>query len=100
MFSQFRLALDNQLSKPTMARLEKLGVTVVLRAQDEDDEDWIEYALHLGANVFVSPDLDIPNYLDRRNSDAIWIDVPQYMREHRQAEHIISELKRILKRME
>lgn len=88
----FKLAVDNQIGKNVIRKLER-HYEVVLTAGDKADEDWIPEALDLGANVFVSPDLDVPNFLDRENDPAIWIDVPQNLSGDAQFTFIMKKLK-------
>lgn len=88
----FKLALDNQVSKKTIEKL-KTHYEVVFTSGDLADEIWIEEALALGANVFVSPDLDIPNYLDRFNVDNVyWIDLKQKLKSDKQFRYLRSKL--------
>lgn len=86
-----KLAIDNQISLSVVEGLKRTH-EVVMWSGDKQDEVWIEDALDLGAEVFISPDLDVPNYLDRINSDAHWIDVPQNLPRNKQLNFIISKL--------
>ena len=87
----FKLALDNQVSKDAAQKL-SAHYEVVMNAGDLPDEEWIEQALLLDANIFISPDLDVPNYLDRIQSDARWIDLPQNLRSHNQFDFIMKKI--------
>lgn len=58
------LAVDTQISHKTVRELSRHYEVVVVAGQSFSDEDWVEDALSMGANVFVSPDIDIPNLLD------------------------------------
>lgn len=89
-----KIAVDNQISKQAIRQLSKHH-EVVLTADDQQDEIWIDDALDLGAEVFISPDLDVPNYLDRIHSNAAWIDLPQGLRTENQFSFLMDELKKI-----
>lgn len=97
--SKIKIAVDNQVSFRTIDEL-NVDFDVVFNATDEPDDQWIEQALDLGAQVFVSPDLDIPNYLADNGYDWVsWIDLPQNLngvqgRKH-QLKHIVAELTKI-----
>lgn len=88
------LAIDNQISKRVTDKL-SIYFKVVMWAGDKPDEIWVEEALDLGANIFISPDLDIPNMLEKLESDAIWIDVPQGMPSNEQYIYLNKILKNI-----
>lgn len=88
-----RIAVDNQISLSVVKSLKKKH-DVVLWAGDRQDEVWIDEALALGAEVFISPDLDVPNYLDRINSPATWIDVPQKLPTKNQLAFLLDALAR------
>jgi riboflavin biosynthesis pyrimidine reductase len=89
-----KIAVDNQISKDIVKRLIKKGYNIVLRAQDEPDEQWVEAALDLGANVIVSPDVDIPILLDRLGADDVrWIDVPRYKKKENLEKYLIKAFK-------
>lgn len=87
------LAVDNQISLRVVDRL-KQHFEVVLWANTMSDEDWVDEALCRGANTFISPDLDIPNLLDRVAPDARWIDVPQGLDRNKQFEFLMKQLKK------
>lgn len=89
-----KIAVDNQISLIVVDKL-KRDHQVVLWAGNQQDEEWIEDALDRGAEVFVSPDLDVPNYLDKIDSDAIWIDIPQGLPKGKQFDFITKALKGI-----
>ncbi len=93
----FKLALDNQISKDTMRKLKDFKVNVVYRASNESDEVWVLNALNNGANVFLSPDLDIPNLLAQYDVKANWIDVPQGLKGGSQVHYICNQLLRLKK---
>lgn len=86
-----RLAIDNQISRLTVDKLRR-KFEIVIAVRDEPDEYWVDYALSNGADVFISPDLDIPNLLDHFDSDAAWIDVPQNLRGYRQFDFIMKAI--------
>ncbi len=67
-----KIACDNQVPDRFIPKLRRHGYDVVFLAEDQADEDWVNEALCLGAEIFVSPDLDIPNLLEK--TDAVWID--------------------------
>jgi len=92
-----KLALDNQISRKAAQEIREAGYDIVYHARSESDEVWIENALTKGATVFISPDLDIPNYLDRRDVDAAWIDVPQGMSGDTQSSFIVKQILRLIK---
>ena len=92
-----KLALDNQISRKAASEVRHAGFEIVYHAKSEPDEVWIENALTKGATIFVSPDLDIPNYLDRRDVNASWIDVPQGMSGDMQSGFIMKQILRLIK---
>lgn len=95
----FKLALDNQISNRCIRELSK-HYEIVYTAKNEPDEIWLEDAYGCGANIVISPDLDIPNYLDRmRYDDVIWIEVPQNLRSAKQYDFIIKKLEKLKKRI-
>lgn len=87
------LAVDNQVSKATIYKLENL-YQVVKKAEDLPDEVWVYQALDLGANVFISPDLDIPNLIYRESDTAIWIELPG-LKSEKQYAFLIKKLRNI-----
>jgi hypothetical protein len=97
MLNKIKLALDRQISKKTAVELRKAGYEVVFHANHEPDEVWIPAALDQGANLFVSPDLDIPNYLDRTDTGAAWVDVPQGLGGRSQFSYLLQQIWRILR---
>lgn len=88
------LAIDNQISLTVVDLLEQ-HYDIAIWAGEAQDEQWVEEALDTGANVFISPDLDIPNLLDRYGSDAKWIDVPQNIGSEKQYDFLLKKLKAI-----
>lgn len=88
------LAIDNQISLRVVDRL-KQHYEVVLWANTMSDEDWVDEALCRGANVFISPDLDIPNLLDRVAPDVRWVDVPQGLQRDKQFNYLMNQLKNL-----
>mgnify|MGYP001565599989 CR=1 FL=1 len=89
-----KIAVDNQISKAIVKSLIKKGFHIVLRAQDEQDEVWVDEALMRGATHIVSPDIDIPNLLDRLDaSDVVWIDVPRGYKKDKLENYLIGSLK-------
>lgn len=79
-----------------MKAFEKHGFEVVVYAEDRMDEDWVFDAIGAGAEVIVSPDLDIPNMLDKYNVDVDWIDYQSHRKDR--FEVTLKELVRIRKR--
>lgn len=94
---EIRLALDNQISKKAAYEVRAAGYKVVYHASNEPDDVWIERALGQGATLFVSPDIDIPNYLDKNDIAAGWVDLPQGMGGDIQAAYILKQITRIIK---
>lgn len=90
------LAVDNQISTKVVEKLERF-YKVAIWAGDKSDEEWVEEGLNLGANIFISPDLDIPNLIDRLAPDEgiIWIDIPQGMARDKQFNYIVSQIKKV-----
>lgn len=89
-----KIAVDNQISQATVYQLGQ-KYEVVLSAGNMSDEEWIEKALDLGATVFISPDLDVPNYLDKCEIPYTWIDVPQGLTGPRQFQHLDKALRNL-----
>lgn len=90
-----KIACDCQISKRTVELLKANKFDVVFRAHREPDEVWIEAALDLGATVFISPDLDIPLYLDKSEIEYKWIDVKQGLRSSQQFNFLVKRLNKI-----
>lgn len=90
------VACDCQISKSTVVEIEK-SFAVVFRAQHEADEVWVEQAILKGANVFISPDSDIPDLLETEYADmeTYWIPVRQGLRSADQPKYIIGQLYRL-----
>lgn len=95
--SAIKIAVDNQISYQSIQSLNDRGFLVVQRAFDLPDEVWVIEALKKGAEFIVSPDLDVPNLLDRLNADAVWIDLKQGLKNKAQSVHIENKIKAILK---
>lgn len=74
-----KIACDNQVPLKYIQSLNKSGFEVVFRAQDEADEDWVRQAISLDAQIFISPDLDIPNLI-QEYPDTFWVDYKNPMR--------------------
>lgn len=91
-----KLAIDNQIALLVVQQL-KRNYEVVMIAGDLPDVVWIEQALDNGATVFISPDLDVPLYLDKNYEDfgLIWIDIPQGLRASGQLAFISKKLSEI-----
>ncbi len=88
-----KIALDNQVSKDVVKRLSSY-YDVVVWAADRSDEDWVDEAMTLGAQYFISPDLDVPNLLDRYGyDDVFWIDLPQNLKFDSQFDFIRKKIK-------
>lgn len=88
------LAIDNQVSLGVVDQLRQ-HYEIAIWAGKMSDEEWVDEAMCRGANVFISPDLDIPNLLDKWFPEAKWIDVPQNMPRHKQFSYLMGQLKRI-----
>lgn len=89
-----KIAVDNQVSKQCIDSLNRKH-EVILCANDRADEEWVELAMDLGVDIIISPDLDIPNYLDKANSDIIWIELPQGIKGHNQFDFLIKAIGKI-----
>jgi hypothetical protein len=92
---EMKIAVDTQISKGVVNRLNNTGYEVVYRASTEPDEVWVPAALDRGATVFVSPDLDIPRILDRVGVDYKWIDVEQGLRSDKQYDYLVKRFKKL-----
>lgn len=90
-----KIACDCQISKRTVELLKASKFDVVFRAHKEPDEVWIESALDLGATIFISPDLDIPLYLDKAEVEYKWIDVRQGLKSSKQFSFLVKRLNKI-----
>lgn len=75
-----RIAVDNQIGDIAIRTISTKH-TVVVRAQDYSDQDWLDAAIGQGAIAIVSPDLDVPNYLDKHAPHIRWICLPQGLRD-------------------
>lgn len=72
---KIKIAVDQSLGLRMMKNLEKHGYEIVCKADvAEADEVWMERAMKNGALFVVSPDLDIPTLIERKNLPMIWID--------------------------
>lgn len=61
-----KLAVDVQVSNEVIGSLCRAGDEVVCVARmGEEDQSWVSRALDRGAEILISPDLDIPNLLDQ-----------------------------------
>lgn len=89
-----KIAIDNQIASYVVDALRR-KYDVVLTAGNMSDEEWIEKALDLGATVFCSPDLDVPNYLQQYDLPYIWIDIPQGLKRHRQFPYLDKRLREL-----
>lgn len=70
-----KIALDESIGFRKTNSLKNMGYDVVCIARHaEKDVDWLNRAFANGALFVVSPDLDIPNYIERENYPMIWID--------------------------
>lgn len=90
------LAIDCQIGLKVVEQL-KQHYEIAVYASDKADEDWVNEALEYGANVFISPDLDIPNMLDQLNDSSIWIDVPRGLNKPNQFDYINAKIKKHFK---
>lgn len=90
-----KIAVDNQISHKVVQQLKDKNFDVVIWAGDKSDEEWVYTALGLGANVFVSPDVDIPILLDTilPEERIHWINIPQGLKSKNQLKFIIRRLK-------
>jgi hypothetical protein len=86
-----KLAIDNQLGHKEYCELKSAGYDIIVEAGDRADEDWVIEAIDKGVDCIISPDLDIPNMLEREYSDALWID---YTQEYR------NSIKKLIKRLD
>jgi hypothetical protein len=69
------IALDESVGFAKTEQLKRMGYNVVAIARHaEKDVDWLNRAFANGALFVVSPDLDIPNLIERENYPMIWID--------------------------
>ncbi len=95
-----KLALDNQVSQAAEKKLSD-HYEIVAKAGDKSDEDWIEEAIDSDANVFISPDYDIPNYLERYYDGVgvYWISLPQGIRGIKQFDYLYKKLKALQARI-
>ena len=70
-----RIALDESVGQAKYIQLKNMGYEVVCIAKHaEMDVDWLNRAFTNGALFVVSPDLDIPNLIEKENYPMIWID--------------------------
>lgn len=72
-----KIACDVGVSNKTIEFLKKEGFDVVYKADhNTPDEIWFYEALDLGADVFVSSDIDIAILVDREyECNLSWVDV-------------------------
>lgn len=72
---RIKIALDESIGFKKTDRLRNMGYEVVAIARHaEKDVDWLNRAFANGALFVVSPDLDIPNLIERESYPMIWID--------------------------
>lgn len=68
-----KIACDTQIAFRTIEYLNNMGHTVVYRATNEMDNEWFENALNKGAELFISPDIDIDVLCNRHNIKSLKI---------------------------
>ncbi len=67
------IAFDENISDKTMGAYARSGCIIVYVAKEaEPDEQWVDKAIANGAEVIISHDLDIPNYLQKLGSNIEW----------------------------
>lgn len=91
-----KIAVDNQVSDSCVDSLNDL-YDVVLCAGDMPDDEWLELAMDMDVDVIISPDLDVPNYLDKADSDIVWIELPQGLRGRNQFDFLKKRIEKIAK---
>lgn len=70
-----KIAIDQSISYHKANGLRALGYEIVCQARDaEPDHSWMRRAYSKGALFVVSPDLDIPNTIEKQNYPMVWID--------------------------
>lgn len=93
-----KIAVDIQIGKIASDELERVGYTIVYKARaSEPDIEWVHNAVNNGATILISPDLDIPDLLDKNNINAAWIGLPQGIGGLDQAEYIKQKIARLIK---
>jgi hypothetical protein len=90
------IACDNQVSKQYIDAFESHGFKVVTYAGNRADEDWVLEAIEKGAEVIISPDLDIPNMI-QDIEDMYWIDYQSHRADRFQ--YTLKQLKLIEKKL-
>lgn len=85
-----KIAIDRQISP----KINLPGHEIILWAGDEDDEVWIQRAVERGAEIFISPDLDVPNILDANNYEGHWIEYPQNLKKEKAEKYILNQLEK------
>ncbi len=79
MSNTINVALDQCIGWKRIRALKELGYNIVAMAEDaEPDKVWMNRAFANGALFVISPDLDIPNIIEREQYPMIWIDYPHY----------------------
>lgn len=72
---KIRIALDESVGFTKTNSLKDMGYEIVCIAKPaEDDIVWLNRAFAAGALFVISPDLDIPNLIEKENYPMIWID--------------------------
>lgn len=70
-----RIALDESIGFAKTQQIKGYGYEIVCIARHaEKDVSWLNRAFAAGALFVVSPDLDIPNLIEKENYPMIWID--------------------------
>lgn len=71
------IALDVGIGYRRKRSLEYMGYKiVVVAAESESDDSWVNRAFAAGARFVVSPDLDIPKIIELNRYPMIWINYP------------------------
>lgn len=98
---KIRIALDESIGFAKTNRLRNFGYDIVCIAHHaEKDVSWLNRAFANGALFVVSPDLDIPNLIEKENYPMIWIDylhVPEEKGGKQWAEYVHKRIKFKLK---
>jgi hypothetical protein len=92
-----RIALDESIGFAKTNSLKNMGYDIVAIARHaEKDVDWLNRAFANGALFVVSPDLDIPNLIEKENYPMIWIDylhIPKEKGEKHWAQYVDKRIK-------
>lgn len=92
--SLIKIALDCHIERSLIEFLKSQNFEIIYIAPPSTpDNVWVESAYLLGANVFISRDLDIGIILDKNEyADCFWIESPAHFKSNKLNKHILNKI--------